>query len=535
MSKKILHIALSALVIAAVAIGVQSCISNDIPLPTVKLSITNLKVDGQVGSAVISADNRTVTINIDETVNIKKVLLTNLETTDGAKSSLHAGTYIDLSSPYPVTLSLYQDYQWTIIGQQTIDRQFSVKGQVGSAEFDETNKIAMVNVSKSTDLSSLQLQSLKLGPIGSTINMGTGLPTVAWTVRGNFAESSVLVNFSDYIVMERWTLYVFQVETNVTTVRADAWTNVAWLYGEGISGNDNGFEYREASASEWTKVAKSDITDNGGSFSARLTHLKAQTSYTFRAYSGNEYGEEIDFTTGYATELPNASFEDWHKSGKVWNPWAEDGAQIWDSGNDGTTTLGESNTQPTYEVRPGAAMGSRAAMLESKFVGIGTIGKFAAGNIFIGEFLRVDGTNGILDFGKPFTSRPTKLKGYYNYTTAPIGYTSDELSYMKGQNDTCSIYIALGDWSEPVEIRTRPSNAKYFDKNDPNLIAYAEFNSGESTSGYKEFELELDYRSTQRVPTYLIVVCSASKYGDYFTGGAGSVLYVDDFSLEYDY
>jgi hypothetical protein len=37
------------------------------------------------------------------------------------------------------------------------------------------------------------------------------------------------------------------------------------------------------------------------------------------------------------------------------------------------------------------------------------------------------------------------------------------------------------------------------------------------------------------VPTYLIVVCSASKYGDYFTGGAGSVLYVDDFSLEYDY
>jgi hypothetical protein len=535
MSKKILHIALSVMVIAAVALGVQSCISNDIPLPTVKLSITNMKVDGQVGSAVISNDNRTVTLNLDETVNIKNVHITNLGFTDGASCPLQAGTYIDLSSPYTVTLSLYQDYKWTIIGQQTIDRQFSVKGQVGSAEFNTTDKIAMVNVSKSTDLSNLQLQALKLGPVGSTINMSTELPSVKWTVRGNFAETSVLVNYSDYIVMERWTLYVFQVETNVTSVRADAWTNVAWLYGEGISGNDNGFEYREASATDWTKVARNNVTDNGGSFSARLTHLKAQTPYVFRAYSGDEYGEEIDFTTGSAVELPNASFEDWHKDGKVWNPWAEGGTQIWDSGNDGTTTLGESNTQPSYDVPSVATPGSRSAMLESKFVGIGTIGKFAAGNIFIGEFLKVDGTNGILDFGKPFTARPTKLKGYYKYTTTPIGYASDDLSYMKGQNDTCSIYIALGDWSEPVEIRTRPTNAKYFDKNDPNLIAYAELNSGESTSGYKEFELELDYRSTQRVPTYIFVVCSASKYGDYFTGGAGSVLYVDEFSLEYDY
>jgi hypothetical protein len=266
-----------------------------------------------------------------------------------------------------------------------------------------------------------------------------------------------------------------------------------------------------------------------------VPHLKAGTSYVFRAYSGSDKGEEITFTTGLPVELPNGSFDEWHKSGKVWNPWAENGTQIWDSGNDGTTTLGESNTQPTSDVRPGAAAGSQAAMLESKFVGIGTIGKFAAGNIFIGEFKKVDGTNGILDFGKPFTARPTKLKGYYKYTTAAVNYASTELAAMKGQPDTCSIYIALGDWSEPVEIRTRPSNAKYFDKNDEHLIAYAEFNSGKSVSEYTPFELELEYRSTERVPTYIIVVSSASKYGDYFTGGAGAVLYVDDFSLEYDY
>ena len=143
--------------------------------------------------------------------------------------------------------------------------------------------------------------------------------------------------------------------------------------------------------------------------------------------------------------------------------------------------------------------------------------------------------NGVLDFGKPFTARPTKLKGYYKYTTAPINYASSDFEALRGKPDTCSIYIVLGDWTEPVEIRTNPNNPKYFDKNDPRIIAYAELNSGSTVQNYTQFELELDYRATNRIPTYLLVVCSASKYGDYFTGGGGAVLYVDDFSLEYDY
>jgi hypothetical protein len=33
---------------------------------------------------------------------------------------------------------------------------------------------------------------------------------------------------------------------------------------------------------------------------------------------------------------------------------------------------------------------------------------------------------------------------------------------------------------------------------------------------------------------YIILVASSSKYGDYFTGGDGSVMYIDDFELVYD-
>lgn len=34
---------------------------------------------------------------------------------------------------------------------------------------------------------------------------------------------------------------------------------------------------------------------------------------------------------------------------------------------------------------------------------------------------------------------------------------------------------------------------------------------------------------------YLFVVATTSRYGDYFTGGEGSELYIDELSLDYDY
>lgn len=52
---------------------------------------------------------------------------------------------------------------------------------------------------------------------------------------------------------------------------------------------------------------------------------------------------------------------------------------------------------------------------------------------------------------------------------------------------------------------------------------------------YVPFEVRLDYRSTSRVPKYLLITASASKYGDYFTGGNGATLWLDDLELVYDY
>lgn len=504
-----------------------SCIKNDIPYPVIPLRILTFEVDGQEGNALIDNNTRTVTVTLADTVNLKNVMVKRCLVTEGIEAPLDSAELLDLSSPKSFVLSLYQDYEWTIRAEQTIERKFSVNKQVGKTVFNSALHQAVAYISSSASQKAVQIKELKLGPEGITIVE----PALEGIVDFSLPKQ-VTVRYHD--IVEEWTVMVSKSDKNISTGEADAWVNVAWLHGNGEEGADNGFEIRESSKTEWERVAKTNVTDDEGELTACVSGLKALTTYVYRAYSADDYGDEMTFTTGEIVALPGGSFDDWHKVGKVWYPWAEGGTPIWDSGNEGSTTLGESNTLPSDDIWSGKKSG-QSAKLESKFVGLGSIGKFAAGNLFIGTFKGVDGTNGILDFGRPFTARPTKLKGHYKYVSAPINYASAEYSYLKGVPDTCSVYIALGDWDSPLEIRTKPSDRQLFDKNDKHIIAYAEFNSGESVMDYTDLELTLQYRATNRVPTYIMVVCSASKYGDFFTGGAGSVLYVDEFSLEYDY
>ena len=79
----------------------------------------------------------------------------------------------------------------------------------------------------------------------------------------------------------------------------------------------------------------------------------------------------------------------------------------------------------------------------------------------------------------------------------------------------------------------KKSERQLFSKNDKNVIAYGEFISAKTISGYEEYTIRLDYRD-YRKPKYLVIVATASKYGDYFTGGEGSTLYLDEMELTYD-
>lgn len=52
--------------------------------------------------------------------------------------------------------------------------------------------------------------------------------------------------------------------------------------------------------------------------------------------------------------------------------------------------------------------------------------------------------------------------------------------------------------------------------------------------GMIEFRIPIEYRSTDTKPTSIILVASSSKYGDYFTGGIGSTMWLDDLELVYE-
>jgi hypothetical protein len=73
-----------------------------------------------------------------------------------------------------------------------------------------------------------------------------------------------------------------------------------------------------------------------------------------------------------------------------------------------------------------------------------------------------------------------------------------------------------------------------WDGTDSRIIAYGDLEQNTSDNGeWKEFNIPLTFYNTTKKPSYLLIVCSSSKYGDYFYGSDSSKLYLDDFELVY--
>lgn len=349
--------------------------------------------------------------------------------------------------------------------------------------------------------------------------------------------------------------YTFYIKTTpdsapLSAPTANAWAKLVYLTGQASSSEltpeNITFQYREKDAAEWTTVA---ATQDGEDYKATITSLQPNTTYESRmAYNDEQYSEVTEFTTEDATALYNGNFDNWYQADKTWYAVAQndynDGNAFWDSGNVGTSTgaaalLGAKNpTSPETNIIH--TNGGKSAKLQSQFVGLGSMGKFAAGNLYTGHFVKTIGMSGAeIQFGSPFTARPNALHGWFQYTSGTVDYYGDstpsDALVQDGGTDMCAIYIALSDADEPYTVNTSEGNFVDY-ANDPNIIAYGELPITDcvTTSDWKEFTINLTYRDLTRKPKYIIVVASASKYGDYFTGSTGSLMYLDDFSLVYD-
>lgn len=511
------------------AVLLFGCIKNDLPFPKIQQNITSLTPNGSISPSEIDSTSLTATIYLSEDVDIYEVSFSDFSFTPGAEVNpdLSVGTY-NLSSPIVVSLTKYQTYQWLVKAVQDIERYFAIEGEIGESTVDAVGHRIILQVPYSADITALKVTAIKLGPVGHTVLS----PDI---IEGNSYDFSqpFVVEVSSWGRTEEWTIFVERVEQSVSTDNAEAWSQVIWVYGSCEAEKSGSFQYRETGSDEWIDIEEDWLTKNGGALSCYIPHLEPLTEYEVRAVSEGEYGNVLTVTTEETMDLPDGSFDQWWlKDGKIWCPWDEGGTPYWDTGNTGAATLGQSNVVPTDHTVTGEG---QAAELNTKFVGLFGIGKLGAGSIYTGSFKKVDGTNGILDFGRPFNLRPTKLRGYYQYRGADIDYTNSEMTDLKGRPDTCHIYIALTDWTAPYEIRTNPNNRQLFNKDADYVIAYGELLYSGKMDDYESFEIELEYRDFFTIPSYLQITCAASKYGDYFTGANGAVLYVDEFSLDYDY
>ena len=246
-------------------------------------------------------------------------------------------------------------------------------------------------------------------------------------------------------------------------------------------------------------------------------------------------------TTGTPDQIYNMNFNDWYstKSGSydIWYPNLNDTYQVWDTANPGSGAFVGSLTTPTETV-PVSGQGQRAARLESKNAVIA----FAAGNIITGKFKGISGLGAIMDWGTPFTARPKALKGYYAYKPVLVNTAKDPYKNLLNTMDQCQILVFLTDWTAPFTVNTSQNIFVDQTPSNPNILAYGKMESDKNTfsdpqadaGGYIPFTVELDWWRSDATPTYAVVIACASYKGDYFTGGIGSVMYVDEFEFVYD-
>lgn len=212
----------------------------------------------------------------------------------------------------------------------------------------------------------------------------------------------------------------------------------------------------------------------------------------------------------------------------------EEEKTVWGSAAASTKMLGYDSVLKETEFLAVTGEGKKALKLQTCGISamFGLVKKLAAGSVFNGYTGDIDiaKMSAHIFWGIPFTEKPQTLEGYACYKPAKIDWTQDPYKSMEGQLDKGHVMVILSDWTTPFDV-CPPSSLLDFD-NDPGIIGYGKVVFDKEMTAYEKFTVNIEYRNG-RTPKLITIVCSSSALGDYFTGGAGSTLYLDEFKLTY--
>ena len=247
------------------------------------------------------------------------------------------------------------------------------------------------------------------------------------------------------------------------------------------------------------------------------------------------------FVASATPQLDNGDLNLWYKTGSdYYEPGADAATTIWGTGNPGTQILNKLATIPED-----LGNGNLAAHLVTLDNGklAGTFGApIAAGSLFTGIFNsdKIDPSDpeAAIEFGTPFSGRPTQLRFKYSYQ--PGEENKDKSGNVLAFGDACDIYalleIRLGGKTE------RLATAWFRSSDDQPELATMElsFTYGELDGSFPDYMKPTDQgyvsgdSATFVLPTHITFVASSSFDGANFAGAIGSTLIVDDVEMVYE-
>lgn len=344
------------------------------------------------------------------------------------------------------------------------------------------------------------------------------------------------------------------------------------------------FEYRKQGDEAWTRTTDPAKLDTDFYY-ATISGLQPETTYECQLVLTNKEtaSEEVmpgikTFKTDVAPNVPNASFEEYNTSGSFDTFFI--GTKWWDCGNQSVFGVTVEPTTSSSDIPdPSSIAGSYPTGVNTRSVRMKSEVKantFAAGNLYSGIYggTNISTMSGSVNFGRPFTARPTAMRLYVKYNTGTITNIKNQPPGLENPlttstMDRAQIKVALGDWnyqtyggvsssplkadtSKPEEIcdfAVDGAKRKNGDKSK-GTIAYGTaildgagpvtINGKDSDKTYASYNswnvltIPIVYYDTKSMPTHIVVSFTSSAWGDYMSGSTSSDLFVDAVELVYD-